>query len=337
LIVLFVKLIKVKKTRKMKHILTILAMLLIVHLAHAQDPQGIPYQAAARNSSGEVLASSPISVRFSIHDATADGIVVYSETHSISTTAQGMFSVHVGQGTPVSGTFAGINWGTNNKYLQVELDAAGGSSYTDMGTQQMMSVPYALNTGSMKLMVSTTGDTLYSGGGNSIIVPGISVANTPLSIGMSYGGGIIAYILVSGDPGYIAGETHGIIAAPSDQSTGIQWGCYSTTTLVGGTSTALGTGAANTAIVSSACGAGTAASLCADLVLGGYSDWYLPSRDELNKLFINRSAIGGFTTGSYWSSSERNAPNSWIINFSSGDPASFNKNFTPNLRAVRAF
>ena len=62
-----------------------------------------------------------------------------------------MFSVNVGQGTVVTGIFSGINWGANAKYMQVEMDPAGGSSYIDMGTTQMMSVPYALNSGSLKL------------------------------------------------------------------------------------------------------------------------------------------------------------------------------------------
>jgi hypothetical protein len=107
--------------------------------------------------------------------------------------------------------------------------------------------------------------------------------------------------------------------------------------MVGGTSTALGTGAANTAIVSSACGAGTAARLCADLVLGGYSDWYLPSRDELNKLYINKSSIGGFTTGGYRSSSENSAANAWVIAFYNGYASSDNKYYAFYVRAVRAF
>jgi hypothetical protein len=163
----------------------------------------------------------------------------------------------------------------------------------------------------------------------------VTVSAASATVGATFGGGVIAYIYVAGDPGYVAGETHGIIAAPSDQSTGIQWGCYGTT--VGGTSTALGTGAANTAVVSSTCGAGTAARLCADLVLNGYSDWYLPSKDELNKLYINRSSIGGFTTGTYWSSSESNANPAWAFYFISGAALSFNKGSSLYVRAVRAF
>jgi hypothetical protein len=166
----------------------------------------------------------------------------------------------------------------------------------------------------------------------------VTVSAASATVGATYGGGVIAYIYVAGDPGYVAGETHGLIAAPSDQSTAIQWGCYGTT--VGGTSTALGTGAANTAIVSAACGAGTAARLCADLVLNGYSDWYLPSRDELSKLYINRSSIGGFTTttsGNYWSSSEASLNHAWIVQFA-GYPDDFIYKFnTLYVRAVRAF
>jgi hypothetical protein len=165
-----------------KHTLTIVCLLLSV-VIHAQAPLGIPYQAAARNSSGAVLVSTAISVRFTIRQSIATGTILYRETHSTTTDANGMFSVNVGQGTPVSGSFVGINWGTNAKFMQVELDPAGGSSYTDMGTQQMMSVPYALHTGSIKLTASTTGDTLNSGNGNYVIVPGISAANCTVTAG----------------------------------------------------------------------------------------------------------------------------------------------------------
>ncbi len=323
----------------MKHVLTLIAFLAFLGNSYAQAPQGIPYQAAARNSSGAILASTAISVRFTIRDSVATGAVKYRETHSATTDPQGMFSVNVGQGTPVSGSFTSIKWGVNAKFMQVEVDPAGGSSYVDMGTQQLMSVPYALNSGSLKLTASTTGDTLYSGGGNYVIVPGISAANTPPTLGASYGGGRVAYILLPGDPGYIAGETHGLIAAPSDQSTGVQWGCNTTTVV--GTSIALGTGAANTAIVSAACGAGTAARLCADLELGGFSDWHLPSQIELQKLFINRSIIGGFATtigtNYYWSSSEQTDVRAIIVHFNEGNTFGALKTFLGYVRAVRSF
>jgi uncharacterized protein (TIGR02145 family) len=143
----------------------------------AQAAQGIPYQAIARNSSGAAIANTAVKVRFSIRDSIATGPVKYQETHNPTTSALGLFSVNLGMGTVVSGSFSGINWGKNAKFLQVELDPAGGSSYTDLGTTQMMSVPYALQANAIKMRTSATGDTLYTGGGNYLIIPGISAAN----------------------------------------------------------------------------------------------------------------------------------------------------------------
>jgi hypothetical protein len=123
--------------------------LLLFHFAYAQVPQGIPYQAAARNASGQALVNTAVKVRFSILDSVATGTLVYKETHNTTTNSVGLFNVNVGMGTPVTGTFSSINWGKNAKFMQMELDITGiGSSYVDMGTQQMLSVPYALYAGS---------------------------------------------------------------------------------------------------------------------------------------------------------------------------------------------
>jgi hypothetical protein len=134
------------------HIITALAILLITNYftlttCIAQAPQGIPYQAIARNASGAAIANTAIKVRFSIRDSIATGAIKYQETHSPTTSALGLFSVNVGMGTVVSGTFSGINWGKNAKFLQVELNTTGGTTFTDLGTTQMMSVPYALYAG----------------------------------------------------------------------------------------------------------------------------------------------------------------------------------------------
>ena len=136
-------------------------------LLQAQAPQGIPYQAIARNASGVAIANTAVKVRFSIRDSIATGPVRYQETHSPTTSALGLFSVNVGMGTVVSGTFSGINWGKNAKFLQVELDPAGGTAYTDLGTTQMMSVPYALFAGNVNGLPSggTEGQSLNICGG----------------------------------------------------------------------------------------------------------------------------------------------------------------------------
>ena len=83
--------------------------------------------------------------------------------------------------------------------------------------------------------------------------------------------------------------------------------------------------------------AGIAARLCGDLVQGGYSDWYLPSKDELNLLYLNRTAIGGFADNDYWSSTEFDGNTAWSQSFVDGFQANYDKNYTLYVRAIRAF
>lgn len=130
---------------------------------------------------------------------------------------------------------------------------------------------------------------------------------------MNYEGGGVAHIFQLGDSGCIPNEIHGIIAAPNDQISEIKWGC--TEILLGGTSTVLGYGNKITIIMSAACGTGTAARLCEELENGGYSGWYLPSLDELTKLYLNKLNIGCFSSNYYWSSSEKDILDSCVIYF----------------------
>jgi hypothetical protein len=156
-------------------------------------------------------------------------------------------------------------------------------------------------------------------------------------VGKAALGGTIAYILQPGDPGYTDGFVKGFVATVADISTGAEWGCNGTL-ISGADGTAIGTGNQNTIDIMAGCAtAGIAARLCGDLVEGGYSDWYLPSKDELNKLYLNRVAIGGFTTGQYWSSSESAANAAWSQSFSSGGQVNPGKANLYRVRAVRSF
>jgi len=165
--------------------------------------------------------------------------------------------------------------------------------------------------------------------------------NSTLSIGNYYQGGKIAYILVSGDPGYDETTQHGLIAATTDQSTGIRWHNGSNTT-TGATATTIGTGLSNTNTIIGFQGAVSrsyAAGLARAFTGGGYNDWYLPSKDELNKLYLNRVAIGGFTSNSYWSSTESSISNGDASSqvFLNGNQSNSVKFGTNYVRAIRAF
>jgi hypothetical protein len=130
----------------MKKILLLSAFVFAAAGVWAQAPQKFNYQGVARASSGSPLASTPIKLRLSVRDGSASGTIVYQELHTVTTNSFGLYNVQVGGGTAVSGTFTGIPWGAGDKYLQVELDATGsGSSYTILGTNQLLSVPFALN------------------------------------------------------------------------------------------------------------------------------------------------------------------------------------------------
>jgi len=124
------------------HLLAVLLLTSTVFIALAQTPQGINYQAVVRQANGDVVNNQTVSLRISILAALPPA--VYVETHAPTTNSFGLVNVVIGNGAATQGAFSTINWGNSPYFIQLEIDVLGGSNYAMMGTQQLMSVPYAL-------------------------------------------------------------------------------------------------------------------------------------------------------------------------------------------------
>lgn len=131
----------------MKKIITLLAFFATVFTAKAQVPQAVCYQAVATDVQGRELISQSVRVRLSILRGSTAGVEEWIETFSVTTDGFGLFDLQIGTGTRTGGAqsvFSGIKWGTDKFFLKVEMDVSGGTNYVLMGTNQMVSVPYAL-------------------------------------------------------------------------------------------------------------------------------------------------------------------------------------------------
>ena len=215
------------------------------------------------------------------------------------------------------------------------LSQAGSGSITVTGLTNYTTYTFTVTA------TNAIGTSVASAASNSVTPP-------TQQVGDFYQGGVIGYIFESGDTGYVAGETHGLIAAVEDQSSGIRWNNGSNVA-TGATGTAIGTGSANTTTIISAQGAtetSYAAGLARAYTGGGYTDWFLPSKDELNKMYLNKATINttaasnsgsDFLNSYYWSSTESSSGGAKAQDFSDGGWISYVKAGTNNVRAVRAF
>jgi hypothetical protein len=150
-------------------------------------------------------------------------------------------------------------------------------------------------------------------------------------IGESYGGGIVFYVYDNGQ--------HGLIAATADQSTGLVWtNTAFQSTVSNAVRDGVNGGLSNTERIIIQAGAGSyAAQLCANYQGGNYADWYLPSKFELNLLYLQKTVVGGFANSVYWSSTEDDPSAAWYQYFSTGIQYTNDKNATAYVRAIRAF
>ena len=135
----------------MKLLLTFLSTFILSTVLLAQAPAQINYQGVARNSFGIVLPDQSISVRLSIHNSSASGTVLYTESRTVKTNTFGLFTIGIGGSgaTNSTGSLAAIDWSAGgDKYLEVEMDPKGGNSFVKMGAAQLLSVPYSFYAGS---------------------------------------------------------------------------------------------------------------------------------------------------------------------------------------------
>ena len=170
---------------RMKNIISLSAIILAASFANAQTPQGINYQAVARNAAGNILANQNICVQSTITNGNG-GAVLYQETFNVTTNQFGLFTLSIGNGTVVSGTFATINWGAVTPWQKMEIKIGCVGAYVLMGSGQLLSVPYALN-------AATTADNRWTQNGNDISNTntgnvGIGIATPPANLKLNVAG-----------------------------------------------------------------------------------------------------------------------------------------------------
>ena len=288
----------------MKNIYSILAGLLLTVSVFAQAPQKMSYQAVIRNSSNALITSAPVGMKISILQGSSTGTAVYVETQTTSTNANGLASLEIGTGTAVTGTFAAINWAAGPYFIKTETDPTGGTAYTIAGTNELMSVPYAL----FSANAGVGGFTHY--------------------LGEPYLGGIIFYLYKGSD-----GLEHGLIVALTESTAAWQ----TSPTLVNANRTE--DGAYNTTLMTGSPAATYITSLGAGWYLPSIDELGLLyyNRYSAQKGLRAGSHTLLSNTAQYWSSTEYNASVAHNFFFYSGYAYDNVKASTCTVRGVRAF
>jgi len=285
----------------MKNLLLCLIALLIFNISSlAQAPEKFKYQAIITNNKDLPVRNKTIGLEISILQSNLDGTIVYQETFTTRTSNAGLVNLEIGTGIITSGVFSDINWGVDPYYLGIGVDMNGSGNYISMGASQLLSVPYALYakqaqsvdgdndtdpTNEIELPTEdgTEGQILTTDGEGNVSwqTPSDSVGSCSLSIGDTYAGGIIFYLDSSG--------CHGLVCAPTDQAIDVP--ASASDFVPYSINNGIGSGFANTEYIVGILGAGNyAAKICYDLSIGGFDDWYLPSKYELDLMQLN---IGG--------------------------------------------
>ncbi|TNJ46014.1 DUF1566 domain-containing protein [Tamlana fucoidanivorans] len=299
--------------------------LLLVGRIYSQTPEMMSYQAVVRDENSDLVKNRVVGMQVSILKDSQSGNSVYTETHTPQTNDNGLLSIEVGNGI-TSDNIADIDWSEGTYYIKTEIDIEGGTNYTISAISQFLSVPYALH--------AKTAD----------YVKGLITSKSHY-VGELFGGGIVFHVNTAGD--------HGLIVSMLDLADEGVWSSV-TDREIGESAQSSWNGQSNTGAVVSQGGANNAASICQnysneDYGTGVFSDWYLPSVTELDKLWVNLyevqkgiESVGGDNTGEvqkafYWSSTEANQFTAWGFNFYNGNAYGNIKFSKGYVRAIRSF
>jgi hypothetical protein len=265
----------------------------------AQATQTMSHQAVIRNSNDDLVASSPIGMRVSILQGSETGTPVYVETHSSATDEEGIVSIELGSGQAVGGAFSDVDWSAKTIFLKTETDPSGGTDYsTIVGTS-----PY---TGELSALVATH------------------------YVGEYYGGGIVFYVDDEGK--------HGLITTTIDKS--IRKLQKSDARILTNTvRDGITTGKFNEDRINAIKGTGANDALSGENYPdANLSDWYLPTRYDLIKLYQNRVVIGGYSAFARgWRSAEFSSVNEWYRSFVTGGEFRNGKDDEVYVRVIREF
>jgi len=359
----------------MKKIYTILVAVLITASVFAQAPQKMTYQAVVRDNNSTLITSTQVGIEINIHQTTASGTLVYTESQTPTTNANGLLSIEIGGQTG----FDLIDWANGPYFIETNIDVTGGNTYTITGVSKLLTVPYALHAKTAENITET--DPIYSGSQAANItltdITNLSnlsgtntgdqnISRTGLTVTLTNGGtyqdsiniytagtgiGITNNVIKTIKPKFYLGQDtlggivyHIYLGANGEQhglivsktETTTKW--QNTAVLVNADRTEDGNYNMNLMSDSPA----------KDWVTTNFDvNWYLPSIDELSLLWHNRFYVNktlradGITllayNSYYWSSTEYNAALSFYFSFYNGYTYYTNKTDTYSVRSVRAF
>ena len=193
------------------------ALILIIFNCFSQAPQAFNYQGVARDEQGTEMSDQVISLRISIRNVSSTGPIEFQEAHTTKTNEFGLFNIQIGKGGPITSDLQSIDWSIGQKWLQIEMDIAGGTNYVDMGSSQLLSTPYALyagNAGGATTLWTQSGDTL-------------SYINGPIGIGTANPGQMLTVVdtieITSGGLKFADGSVQATAMKSSTSASDTMW------------------------------------------------------------------------------------------------------------------